>query len=108
MKIDVLGPDINESNIKFAVNAKGQVRFGLVCTQRCRRRTSRRNRQRTQRKWHFEDVFDMMRRLNLRSVNKKCMDSLVLGGALDSFGEINRAQYFELTGDRNETFIESF
>jgi DNA polymerase-3 subunit alpha len=32
---------------------------------------------------------------------------LVLGGALDSFGGINRAQYFEISGDRTETFIES-
>ena len=29
MKLDVLGPDINESAYKFNVNAEGQIRFGL-------------------------------------------------------------------------------
>jgi DNA polymerase III alpha subunit len=27
--VDVLGPDVNESQYKFSVNEKGQVRFGL-------------------------------------------------------------------------------
>src|SRR5690606_18718512 len=29
MGIPVLGPDVNESQFKFAVNAKGEIRFGL-------------------------------------------------------------------------------
>ena len=106
MEIEVLGPDINESNSKFTVNAKGQIRFGLSALKGVgegpvdaiviERRSN----------GPFEDVYDMMRRLNLRSVNKKCMDSLVLGGAFDSFGQFNRAQFFE-TDDKNESFIES-
>jgi DNA polymerase-3 subunit alpha len=35
------------------------------------------------------------------------MESLVLGGAMDSFGSINRAQYFESCTDRSETFTEA-
>jgi DNA polymerase-3 subunit alpha len=27
--VDVLGPDVNESQFQFAVNEKGQIRFGL-------------------------------------------------------------------------------
>jgi DNA polymerase-3 subunit alpha len=107
MKIDVLGPDINESNIKFAVNVKGQIRFGLSALKGVGEGPVEEIVRERKENGHFEDVYDMMRRLNLRSVNKKCMDSLVLGGALDSFGSINRAQYFEVLGDRNETFIES-
>ncbi|NHW59467.1 hypothetical protein HA378_30350, partial [Escherichia coli] len=29
MGVDVLGPDVNESQYKFSVNDKGQIRFGL-------------------------------------------------------------------------------
>jgi DNA polymerase-3 subunit alpha len=29
MGVDVLGPDVNESQYKFSVNEKGQIRFGL-------------------------------------------------------------------------------
>jgi len=100
MKIDVLGPDINESNIKFAVNAKGQVRFGLSALKGVGEGPVQEIVKERKENGHFTDVYDMMRRLNLRSVNKKCMDSLVLGGALDSFGSINRAQYSDLSRDK--------
>jgi DNA polymerase-3 subunit alpha len=107
MNIDVLGPDINESNIKFAVNAKGQIRFGLSALKGVGEGPVEEIVKERKKNGHFQDAYDMMRRLNLRAVNKKCLDSLVLGGALDSFGGINRAQYFELTDERSETFIES-
>jgi DNA polymerase-3 subunit alpha len=107
MHIDVLGPDINESNIKFAVNVKGQIRFGLSALKGVGEGPVEEIVRERKENGHFEDVFDMMRRLNLRSVNKKCLDSLVYGGALDSFGAYNRAQYFELASERTETFIES-
>ena len=29
MGISVLGPDVNESKVKFTVNKKGDIRFGL-------------------------------------------------------------------------------
>ncbi len=29
MGVPVLGPDVNESNYKFTVNAKGEIRFGM-------------------------------------------------------------------------------
>ena len=29
MGIKVLGPDVNESNLKFTVNPEGNIRFGL-------------------------------------------------------------------------------
>jgi DNA polymerase-3 subunit alpha len=76
MKIDVLGPDINESNIKFAVNVKGQVRFGLSALKGVGEGPVEEIVKERKENGHFEDVYDMMRRLNLRSVNKKCMDSL--------------------------------
>jgi DNA polymerase-3 subunit alpha len=107
LKIDVLGPDVNESNLKFAVNPKGQVRFGLSALKGVGEGPVEEIINERKSNGHFADVYDMMRRLNLRSVNKKCMESLVLGGAMDSFGNFNRAQYFEQSGDRTETFIEA-
>jgi DNA polymerase-3 subunit alpha len=34
MGVDVLGPDVNESQYEFSVNDKGQIRFGLVASER--------------------------------------------------------------------------
>ncbi len=107
MNIDVLGPDINESNIKFTVNANGQIRFGLSALKGVGEAPVEEIVNERKNHGHFSDVYDMMRRLNLRSVNKKCMESLVLGGALDSLGSINRAQYMEIPDDRTESFIET-
>lgn len=105
LQIDVLGPDVNESNLKFTVNKKDQIRFALAALKGVGEGpVSELVRERTE-SGPFEDVYDMMRRLNLRSVNKKCMDSLVLGGALDSFGDFHRAQYFA-PDEKGESFIE--
>lgn len=106
MGIKVLGPDINESNSKFTVNSKGQIRFGLSALKGVGEGPVDEIVNQRRQKGPFQDVYDMMRRLNLRAVNKKCMDSLVLGGAFDSFENIYRAQYFE-PDDKNDTFIES-
>ncbi|MBC7885329.1 MAG: DNA polymerase III subunit alpha [Saprospiraceae bacterium] len=106
MKIDVLGPDVNESNIKFAVNAKGQIRFGLSALKGVGEGPVEEIVRERKEHGHYADIYNMMQRLNLRSVNKKCMDSLAYGGALDSLGGNHRSQFFEL-GDKTESFIES-
>lgn len=105
LKIDVLGPDINESNLKFTVNQKDQIRFALSALKGVGEGPVNEIVEERRKNGPFTDVYDMMRRLNLRSVNKKCLDSLVLGGALDSFGNMNRAQYFAVN-DKGESFIE--
>ena len=48
-----------------------------------------------------------MERINLRSVNKKSLEALVLGGALDDFNNGNRAQYFATGSNELQTFIDT-
>src|SRR5690606_6228693 len=52
-----------------------------------------------------ENVCDFVKRVNLRSVNKKCMDSLALSGAFDALHDYKRAQYFAIN-EKGENFIE--
>jgi DNA polymerase-3 subunit alpha len=54
----------------------------------------------------FENIFDFCRRVDLRLVNKKCLESLVQAGALDSMGG-DRARNFE-TAERAATFGQQF
>ncbi len=42
----------------------------------------------------YQSVFDMIKRINQRTVNKKTLESLVYAGAFDCFREMHRAQYF--------------
>ncbi|MEO1518004.1 MAG: DNA polymerase III subunit alpha [Bacteroidota bacterium] len=104
MNLEVLGPDVNESQSDFTVNKKGQIRFGLSALKGVGEGPVEELLKERQ-KGTFRNVFDMMKRLNLRTVNKKCMESLVLGGGLDCFENIHRAQYFA-PSEKFETFLE--
>ncbi len=99
MGVKVLGPDVNESKLDFGVNAAGDIRFGLSAVkgvgegpveQILTERTAR---------GPFVNFFDIVRRMDLRLVNKKVMESLTLGGGFDSFEGITRAQYFAPSED---------
>lgn len=107
MKIDVLGPDVNESNIKFAVNAKDQIRFGLSALKGVGEGPTLAIVTERKENGFFTDIYDMVQRLNLRAVNKKCMESLVLSGAIDSFNQYNRAQFLVTPENYGDTFLES-
>ncbi len=90
----VLGPDINESLSGFSVNENGEIRFGLgglkgvgeaavesIITER-------------EANGDFKDIWDFVRRVNQRTVNKKSLESLAYSGAFDSFKAMHRGQYF--------------
>jgi DNA polymerase-3 subunit alpha len=101
--IEVLGPDVNESQLKFNVNKEGQVRFGLMALKGVGEGPIEGIIAGREEK-PYESVFDFVRRVNLRSVNKKAMESLTLGGGFDRFEEMHRAQYFAKS-DKYDTFI---
>jgi len=105
MGIEVLGPDVNESLSDFAVNKKGHVRFGLSALKGVGEGPVGAVLEERKKSGTFKNVFDMMRRLDLRSFNKKCLDSLVLGGGLDCFEEIKRWNYFSAS-EKYDTFNE--
>lgn len=105
MGITVLGPDINDSFEKFHVNKKNQIRFGLTALKGVGEGPVNAILEERVKEGEFENVFDFMRRVDLRSVNKKCVESLVYGGAFDHFDTINRATYFAPSG-KYDTAIE--
>jgi DNA polymerase-3 subunit alpha len=104
MNIPVLGPDINESNREFTVNRKGEIRFGMGALKGVGEAAVDAMVEEREKNGPFTGIFDLVRRVNLRVVNKRSLESLVLGGALDSFANVHRAQYFH--GDGNEIFLE--
>ena len=101
MRIPVLGPDINESELNFIVNNEGAIRFGLSALKGVGEGPVGEIIKARKDKGKFKSIFDMCRQLNLRTVNKKCLESLVYGGALDVFKGISRSQYFVESGRFN-------
>ncbi|MFN0276681.1 MAG: DNA polymerase III subunit alpha [Chitinophagales bacterium] len=93
MGIPVLAPDVNESEFTFAVNEKGQIRFGLNAIKGVGENAVTELIKERKKEGAFKSIHDMMRRVSGRSINKKTLEALVYAGALDSFG-LHRAQYF--------------
>jgi DNA polymerase-3 subunit alpha len=94
MGIKVLGPDINESLKGFAVNKKGEIRFGLGGLKGVGEATVENIIEERKKGGAFKTVFDLVKRINQRTVNKKTMESLAYAGAFDCFPQHHRAQYF--------------
>ncbi len=105
MGIPVLGPDINESKLNFAVNNEGQIRFGLSALKGVGEGPVEAIEEARTEGGNFQNIFDFARRVNNRACNKKCFESLVLGGAFDCFGAEDRSQYFTISGSY-DTLIE--
>ncbi len=103
--IEVLSPDVNESFYKFAVNSDGAIRFGMGAVKGVGAGAVEAIIAERKENGHYSSIFDMAKRVDLRSTNKKAFDGLVLAGAFDSFTDTHRAQYFELD-ERGQTFIE--
>jgi DNA polymerase-3 subunit alpha len=94
MGVPVLGPDINESEVDFAVNVKGEIRFGMGAIKGVGEAAVEEIiRVRTE-SGPFITLFDLTSRVSPRAVSKKTLEGLVNGGALDCFQNIHRAQYF--------------
>ena len=104
MKLDVLGPDLNESYYKFSVNKNNAIRFGMGAIKGVGASAVKTIVDERKNNGPYNSIFDLSQRVDLRAANKKAFDSLAYAGAFDSF-EITRAQYFHDNGD-GITFIE--
>ncbi|MFI5129629.1 MAG: DNA polymerase III subunit alpha, partial [Chitinophagales bacterium] len=71
MGIKVLGPDINESLKGFAVNKKGEIRFGLGGLKGVGEAAVESIIEERKKGGSFKSVFDLVKRVNQRTVNKK-------------------------------------
>lgn len=105
MGIPVLGPDVNESDNAFAVNKKGEVRFGLSGVKGVGEKAVESIIEEREAKGPYKSIYDFAQRSNVRTVNKKSYENLVYGGAFDGFG-LKRAQFFAKTENGLLTGIE--
>jgi len=105
-KIPVLGPCVNESDLNFTVNKKGEIRFGLAAIKGVGETAARSIIDERAKNDIYSDIFDFARRVNLRSVNKKSFEALALSGAFDTFDDMHRAQFFHQERNEEINFIE--
>lgn len=106
MGLRTLGPDVNESHLHFAVNKVGDIRFGLAGVKGLGESAVRAIMTERDANGPFVDVFDFVERVNLNTVNRKCIECLILSGAFDCFEGLCREQYFA-PSDAGQVFIEA-
>jgi len=100
MGIDVLPPDINESEFSFTVS-KGAIRFGLSAIKNVGESAVRSLLKAREKRGKFTSPFDVFQDVDSKLVNRKVIESLIKAGAFDSLGW-KRSQLFHLV----ETMID--
>lgn len=96
MGLQVLGPDVNESLKGFSVSDESVIRFGMNAIKGVGEAAVEDIIREREENGMYSSPFDLVSRVNQRTVNKKSLENLVLAGALDCFPELHRAQYFYL------------
>ncbi len=104
--IPVLGPDVNESEMKFVVNAKGKIRFGLGAIKGVGEAAVEAITSERRENGHYKSIFDIAKRVNLRACNKRCLEAMATAGAFDGFKGSHRAQYLFKENNEETTFID--
>lgn len=104
MGIPTLGPDVNESFLKFGVNEKGEIRFGLSAIKGIGESAAQTIIDERTKNGKFNSIYSFVERVNLNNVNRKVLESLALSGGFDSFG-ISREAYFT-ANKKGELFID--
>ncbi len=99
--VPVLGPDVNESLLKFNVNQEGAIRFGMGAVKGAGELAVESMVQEREKTGNYSDVFDFAKRVNLRTVNKKTFESLAQAGAFDGFDKHRRLYLDAPAGDQN-------
>ncbi len=97
MKIEVLGPDVNESFDRFFVNKRGAIRFALAAIKGVGKHAAEEIVREREEHGPFKDIYDFVERIDLQVVNKRVLESLVISGAIDNISPYPRAQYFAQT-----------
>ncbi|TPG67289.1 DNA polymerase III subunit alpha [Hymenobacter nivis] len=98
--VDVLGPDVNESLLKFNVNQEGKIRFGMAAVKGAGELAVECMVEEREKTGPYSDIFDFAKRVNLRTVNKKTFESLAQAGAFDDFGKHRRLYLEAPAGDQ--------
>ena len=106
MGVPVLGPDVNESYLKFMVNRRGEIRFGMGAVKGVGEGAVQAIVEEREANGPFQDIFDFVRRVNLTACNRKCFENLALSGGFDCFPNMKREQYFAVNA-KGESFLDT-
>ncbi len=107
LKIETLGPDVNESQIGFGVNKHGEIRFGLSAIKGIGTGAAENIVKERDKNGPYKDIFNFIERVDLCSINRKVIESLAYSGGFDNLGPIKcREEYFGVNA-KGEVFLDT-
>ncbi len=86
LNLPILQPDINASQSDFTIEENSKIRFGLSAIKNVGEAAIQTILE-GRKKGPFKSFEDFCTRVNLSTVNKKTMESLIKAGAMDAFGK---------------------
>jgi DNA polymerase-3 subunit alpha len=106
MRISILEPDVNESELNFTVNKKGDIRYGLGGIKGVGEGAVEAIVSEREKNGKYQDLYDFLERVNLQACNRKTVENLAKAGAFDSFEGIYREQILAI-GMKGEAVIDT-
>ncbi|BDU71661.1 DNA polymerase III subunit alpha [Mesoterricola silvestris] len=94
MGLEVLGPDINESQLDFTITGPSQIRFGFAAVKGLGDAALEAILAARAEEGGFKDFFHALKATDLQKANRRVWESLIKAGAFDSM-EPNRAALME-------------
>ncbi|WP_434456371.1 DNA polymerase III subunit alpha [Stutzerimonas urumqiensis] len=107
MKLRIVAPDVNNSEFKFTVDDDNRIVYGLGAIKgvgegpveaivECRNESG-----------PFADLFDFCARVDLKRINKRTLEALIRGGALDRLGPYfsDEPKAYQANIDRNRAVL---
>lgn len=104
--IPILGPSINNSYYNFTVNKYGEIRFGIGAIKGIGKSTVECILKERKKNGKYNSIFEFVKTVDLRIVNKKSIEILILSGAFDELKNISREQYFFKNKKSKRNFLE--
>ncbi|MBR6251049.1 MAG: DNA polymerase III subunit alpha [Bacteroidales bacterium] len=109
MKLKVQGPNVNESELNFAVNKDGVIIYGLGGVKGVGEAAVEAIISEREKNGKYVDIYDFVERVDLSKCNRKAIENLAVAGAFDCLG-IKREQFFALTklGDSGSEMLTKY
>ena len=106
MKINVLGPDVNESEYKFSVNDKGEIRYGMGGIKSVGEAAVSSIVEERDANGKFKDFTDFLLRTANKGLNRRALENMDMAGCFDNFPGFHRAMLFYMPQNDTVPFVE--
>ncbi|WP_334019339.1 DNA polymerase III subunit alpha [Alteromonas sp. S015] len=86
MGIEILPPDLNAGKYKFTVDSEGRIVYGIGAIKGVGEGPIEAIIEARETQGSFKDLFDFCAKIDIKRVNKRVLEKLVLAGAMDNLG----------------------